>query len=149
MKASHRAYALLVLVFIVSFAYWIAGASALVGDLRLGQTRARLPFDFGFRMQAISGILPEAQQAGAHLGDRLLEFNERPFTGYRVMREAVSRAHPGSVIQAVIERPDGTRVPIAIRLAPQRLHPASVSEWILDIALQLAFPLRHFLLCAV
>jgi sigma-B regulation protein RsbU (phosphoserine phosphatase) len=57
------------------------------------------------------------------------------------MREAVSRAHPGSVIQAVIERPDGTRVPIAIRLAPQRLHPASVSEWILDIALQLAFPL--------
>jgi len=54
MKASHRAYALLILLFVLSF---------------------------GFRMQTIGGVAPKAVQAGAYPGDTLLEFNGRPFTG--------------------------------------------------------------------
>ena len=42
-------------------------------------------------MQIVTSALPEAQQAGAHYGDTLLEFDGRPFTGYRVMRDAVRR----------------------------------------------------------
>ncbi|MGA2132036.1 MAG: SpoIIE family protein phosphatase [Bryobacteraceae bacterium] len=141
MNSNRRAYALLILVFALSFGYWIGGAFGLAGSLRFGQLRARRPFDFGFRMQAVSGMMPEARDAGAHMGDRLLQFGGQPFAGYRVMRDTVRQAHPGDVIPALMARPDGTRLPIAIRLAAEREGPAPVSEWIRDIAVQLLFPL--------
>jgi phosphoserine phosphatase RsbU/P len=141
MKATHRAYASLILLFILSFAYWIGGAVDLYDDLRFGQERARLPFNFGFRMQVISSALPEARAAGAQYGDTLLEFNGHPFSGVGVMRNAVRVAHPGGVIPAVIRRQDGTVAPVAIELAPQRTAPAPASEWLRDAAIQLAFPL--------
>jgi hypothetical protein len=92
MNASKRAYALPILLFVLSFGYWIGGAVSVYDDLRYGQERARLPLGFGFRMQAIPSVWPEAAQAGAHLGDTLVEFNGRPFTGYHVMRDAVRGA---------------------------------------------------------
>jgi sigma-B regulation protein RsbU (phosphoserine phosphatase) len=58
-----------------------------------------------------------------------------------VVRDAVLDARPGSVVRAVIQRRDGTIVPIAISLAPQRAAAAPVSEWTRDIALELLFPL--------
>ncbi|MGA2588496.1 MAG: SpoIIE family protein phosphatase [Bryobacteraceae bacterium] len=141
MAARNRRYATLILLFLVAVAYWVGGAVSVIGDLRFGQAHARFPFAFGFRMQTISGILPEAKQAGAHLGDTLLEFDGRPFTGYQVMRDAVMNARPGSLIHATIRRHDGTIAPIDIRLAPQRYGPAPISEWLSSIALQLVIPL--------
>ena len=141
MKASHRAYALLILLFILSFGYWIGGATSLYDELRFGPERARRPFAFGFGIPAISGVTAEAAQAGAHPGDTLLEFNGRPFTAYGVLRDAVRNAHPGSLIPAVIRHPDGTAAPIAIRLAPERTAPAPISEWLRDLSLELVFPL--------
>jgi len=141
MKASHRAYALLILLSLVSFGSWMGGAAALYDTLRFGQERARLPFGFGFRMQVITFAQPEAKDAGAHFGDTLLEFDGRPFTGCQVMRDAVRGARPGSLMRAVIQRPDGTVAPVTIKLAAQRAVPAPISEWLRDIAIQLAFPL--------
>ena len=141
MKASERAYALLILLFIISFSYWLAGAASLYDSLRFGQERARLPLLFGFRLQIITSALPEARNAGAHYGDTLLEVNGRPFTGYRVLRDAVLDARPGTLMHAVIQRPDGTVAPVDIKLAPERLEPAPISEWLRDISLELVFPL--------
>ena len=140
MKASHRAYALLILLFLVSFGYWIGGAASLYDDLRFGQQRARLPFDPAYR-QLMPSVQPEAEKAGARPGDKLVEFNGRPFTGYDVMRDAVRKARPGTVMRAVIQHPDGKFVLIAITLAPQRTAAAPVSEWVRDIVLELLFPL--------
>jgi phosphoserine phosphatase RsbU/P len=75
-----------------------------------------------------------------------VEFNGRRFTGYGVMRDAVRGARPGSLMRAVIRRPDGTVAPIVIKLAAERLAPARISEWLRDIAIQLAFPLFCLLL---
>jgi len=146
MKASHRAYALLILLFVLSFAYWIAGAATLYDELRFGPERARMPLVFGFRLQDITSALPEARDAGAHYGDTLVEFNGRRFTGYGVMRDAVRGARPGSLMRGVIRRQDGTVAPIVIKLAAERLAPARISEWLRDIAIQLAFPLFCLLL---
>jgi len=140
MPAGNRRYAALIVLLVVSVSYWVGSAWRVIGELSFGQTQARLPFDVGLRMRAIS-IEPEGVAAGAHLGDLLREFDGQPFTGYRVMRDAVRGARPGSVMRAVIQRPDGAVVPIAIRLAPVREHPATISEWLRDVALQLVFPL--------
>src|SRR5580692_5985517 len=141
MKASLHPYALLVLLFILSFAYWIGGAASVYDDLRFGAQHARLPFEFGLRMQTISGDTPEARAAGAQIGDTLLQFDGRPFSSVGVMRRAVRHARPGSLIPAVIERQDKTDVPIVIRLAAERTAPAPISEWLRDFAIQLFFPL--------
>jgi sigma-B regulation protein RsbU (phosphoserine phosphatase) len=141
MTAGHRAYAPLILLFILSFGYWIGGASILYDDLHYGPERARLPFVFGFRLQTITSALPEAREAGARYGDTLLQVDGRPFTGYDVIREAVRGARPGSLMRAVIQRRDGTVAPIAIKLAAARSQPAPISEWLRDVALQLVFPL--------
>jgi phosphoserine phosphatase RsbU/P len=146
MKTSHRAYALLILLFVLSIGYWIGGAANLYDELQFGAGRARLPFSFGFRMQTISSALPEATEAGAHFGDVLLQFDGRPFTGIDVMREAVRNAHPGSLIPAVIRRQDGPVAPIVVKLAARRAAAATASEWLRDIGVQLVFPLFCLLL---
>jgi sigma-B regulation protein RsbU (phosphoserine phosphatase) len=140
MRASQRAYALLILLFLLSFGYWIGGAASLYDDLRFGQHRARPPFGLEYRRMTPS-VQPEAERAGAHTGDKLLEFNGRRVTGFEVVREGVRDARPGSVVPAAIQRPDGTIVAIAITLAPQRASAAPVSEWLRDIVLEIVFPL--------
>ncbi|HXM39761.1 MAG TPA: S1C family serine protease [Bryobacteraceae bacterium] len=126
MGASQRAYALLILLFLLSFGYWSGGAVSLYKDLRFGRQRARPPFDLAYR-QTTASVAPEAERAGAHRGDKLLEFNGRPVTGYHVVRDGVIDTRPGSVVRAVIQRPDGTIVPIGITLAPQRAAAAPFS----------------------
>jgi sigma-B regulation protein RsbU (phosphoserine phosphatase) len=140
MRVRNTSYALLILLLLLSFAFWIGGAFSVIDDLRFGQVHARAPFDFGFRMPVISSVRSEAKRAGVHVGDSLLEFDGRPFTGYRVIRDD-RNAHPGSLIHTVIQRPDGTTAPIVIHLAAQRSEPAPISEWLRRIALELAFPL--------
>jgi phosphoserine phosphatase RsbU/P len=140
MRAGNSRYALLTILLVLSFAYWIGGAVSVIGDLRFGQMHTRAPFDFGSRIPVISGIQPEAERAGARVGDSLLEYDGRPFTGYRIIRDE-PHAHPGSLIHAVIQHRDGTTAPIVIRLAAQRSEPAPVSEWLRRVALELAFPL--------
>ncbi len=129
------------LLFVLSFSYWTGGALSLYDELRHGSERARMPLNFGFRMQHISGLTPEAIAAEAHFGDTLLEIDGRPFTGVSVLRDAVRKARPGSVLHAIIRRPDGTVATVDIQLAPERAVPTPLSEWLRDIALQLAFPL--------
>ena len=146
MKSSNRAYALLFLLFVLSFGYWIGGAASVYDDLKSGPERARMPFEFGFRLQTIGGSLPEARAAGAQYGDTLVEFDGRPFTAVGVVRDAVLKARPGSVVPAEVRRPDGTSAHIVIRLAAVRTAPATASEWLRDVTIELAFPLFCLLL---
>jgi sigma-B regulation protein RsbU (phosphoserine phosphatase) len=140
MKTSNRASVLLILLFVLSFAYWIAGAASVYDELRFGPQRARLPFDFGLG-RVVTTAQPEALQAGTHLGDTLLELNGQPFSSVGVMRDAVLNARPGTLMPAVTQHRDGTAAHIAIKLAPERTAPAPASEWLRDIAIKLIFPL--------
>ena len=58
-----------------------------------------------------------------------------------MLRDAVLDARPGTLMYAVIRRPDGTVAPVEIKLAPERLGPPPISEWLRDISLELVFPL--------
>ncbi len=141
MKVTQRAYALLALLFAISFVYWMGGAASLYDSLRYGAEHARLPFEFAIGRPAITAVQPEAKEAGAHIGDQLLRFNGVPFTRMGVLRDAVRGARPGSVVAAVVARPDGTAAQVAIKLAAERPAPAPVSEWLRDMGMQLLFPL--------
>ena len=67
MRVGNTRYALLILLLLLSFAYWIGGAISVIDDLRFAQVHARAPFDFGFRLPVISSIRAEAKQAGVPL----------------------------------------------------------------------------------
>lgn len=141
MEASHRAYALLTLLFLLSFGYWIGGAGSLYDNLRFGPQRARQPFDFGIRPAQIDNAEREALDAGGGPGDVLVEFNGRPFSSYAVMRDALRHARPGSSLPVRVRHPNGTTATVSIRLVAERPGPAPLSEWLRDISIQLAFPL--------
>ena len=145
-KAHNRAYAVLVFLLLLSGANWFDGAIAAVDQLRHGQERVRLPLEFGFRMQVVSGITREAFQAGVRIGDTLLEFDGQPFTGLDVMRHSIRQARPGAVVPIRIRRAaGGEEATLAIRLAPEIAEPAGISAWFRTLAIQVLFPL--FCLC--
>ena len=141
MMRSYRNYAALVALFAIAVVYQIGSSITVINSLRFGTERAREPMEFGFRMRAISGISPETTAAGIHYLDVLLEVAGQPFTGERVLWRAVSRSRPGDLLPVVVRRPDGTLIRTSIKLAPKREAPPTFAQWLVTIAIQVAFPL--------
>ncbi len=145
MAQRYRNYALLLAVFAVTAACQIGSSVTVINNLRFGTERAREPMEFGFRMRAVSGIQPEATKAGIHWGDVLEEVDGQPFTSESVLRRAVSRLHPGESLPVVVRRPDGRPLRTSIKLAPDREAPPTLAQWLVTLAIEIAFPL--FCLC--
>jgi sigma-B regulation protein RsbU (phosphoserine phosphatase) len=108
--------------------------------LLTGTVDAREPFEFGYRLNAISGVLPEAAAAGVHRFDVLEEVEGKPFTGTRVLDRAVDPRRAGDTLSVVVRRPDGTRVPATIRLAAIRDTPPSLNSWVVTLAVNILLP---------
>jgi sigma-B regulation protein RsbU (phosphoserine phosphatase) len=138
-------YALLLVLLTISAVYQVGNAVALVDDLRHATQRARTPLDFGIRMRVISGITPEAVQAGIHWGDTLEAVDGRPFTGFGVLLDAVERSHPGDLLPVQVRRPDGTVLTASIRLAAQHSAPPTLAEWMGAVGFSIVLPV--FCLC--
>jgi phosphoserine phosphatase RsbU/P len=145
MGQRYRDYALLLAVFAVTAGCQIGSSVAVINNLRFATERAREPMEFGFRMRAVSGIQPEATKAGIHWGDLLEKVGGQPFTGENVLRRAVSRLRPGDLLPVVVRRPDGAPLRTSIKLAPDREAPPTLAQWLVTLALEIAFPL--FCLC--
>ncbi len=130
------------LIFACAFAavYQAGFSVASINVLRNGTTEARSPMQFGFRLEAISDAMPEAELAGVHWGDKLLEVDGRPFTGELVLAQAVGNRRAGELLPVVVARPNGTRHSASIRLAPIRSEKPSLSSWLISLAIQIVLP---------
>ena len=131
---------LLGIVFVAATLYQVGFSVASINALRHGATAARSPLLFGFRLQAISGVEPEARAAGVHWGDVLEQIDGNPFTGTLVLDRILARKRAGDSINVIVRRPDGSHFPTAIRLAPIRNQPASLFSWIVSLAVQILLP---------
>jgi sigma-B regulation protein RsbU (phosphoserine phosphatase) len=131
---------LLVAVFAFA-AFYQAGYSYAILDLmRFGTVDAREPFEFGYRLNVISGVYPEAAAAGIHFLDVLEQVDGQPFTGTRVLERVADARRAGDILAVVVRRPDGSRLATRIRLAAIRSTPPPLDSWFIVIAVDILLP---------
>jgi sigma-B regulation protein RsbU (phosphoserine phosphatase) len=58
-----------------------------------------------------------------------------------VLDRAICNKHAGEMLNVLVRRPNGTQFSTAIRLAPIRNTPASLSSWIITLAIQFLLPI--------
>ncbi len=110
---------MLALVAIAVATYYVASVAASMREI-YGDRVAEAPTSHGYRLSTISGVTPEATEAGIQFGDRLIAINGRPFTGNNVYLEELRNAHAGDSIALTIQpRGSGTaQRTVTLRLAP-------------------------------
>jgi len=140
MTPRRRNYAVLAALFSMAILCAIGSSVAIINDLRFGTTRPRQPMQFGFRMRAISGLEPEAQDAGIHWGDVLEEVSGHAFTGENVLRREISNLHAGYSLPVVVRQPGGNLFRASIALRPERDAPPTVTEWLIAVAIKIVLP---------
>jgi len=120
-------YIVLALVAAASLAYYLASASAALEEV-YGDRVARPPTFHGYRLDAVSGMSPDAAKAGIRLGDRVLAINGRPFTGYNVYIEELRRSRAGGLLDLTIQPANPTPAGQPPRTVSVRLEPVYASR---------------------
>lgn len=127
---SHRnlaPYVALALFAFISMGYYVAGVVALYQEWFHPTRYARVPFDINDDTQTLNSVETEAQKAGISRGDILRALNGQPFTGdYQLLRE-IRRRHPGDMLTATVQMPNGAVKTVPIRLAPREGPPWDAS----------------------
>ncbi len=136
-----QARRLLTVVFALAALYQAGSSAASIDVLRHGATEARTPMLFGFRLDEVSGVLPEGEAAGVKLRDVLEQVDGKPFSGELVLDQILGQKRPGDILHCVLRHPDGTRFTADIHLAPIRDKPASLAAWLLTLAIELFLPI--------
>ncbi len=132
---------LLAIVFVLAVVYQAGFSVGSIDELRHSTTAARTPLLFGYRLDEVSGALPEARAAGVFNGDVLESVEGRPFTGALVLNDqSVGKLRAGDTLHVVVRRPNGTRLAASIRLAPVRTAPASLAIWIVTMTIEIVLP---------
>ena len=124
MRRARIQLVMLALVAIASATYY---AASVVGTMReiYGDRVAQAPTTHGYRLNVVSGLTPEASEAGIQYGDRILAINGHPFTGNNVYLEELRKSHAGDSLALTIQpqssaaaaTPPPSRT-VAVRLAP-------------------------------
>ena len=135
-----QARRLLAFVFILAALYQAGSSAASIDVLRHGTTQARAPMLFGFRLEEVSGVLPEAESAGVKRADVLEQVDGEPFSGELVLDRIIGRKNVGDSTHCVLRRQDGTRFAAKIKLAPIRPTPASLAAWIVTPVIETLLP---------
>ena len=171
MRSPRLQYILLALVAAVSLTCYFSSVVFSVQST-YDPTFPRKPMTFGFRRNMVSGNMPESWKAGVRWGDQVTAINGRPFTGYDIYLQELSKAKAGDPLAVTfIPRPasenarktlnpgdsnfpghleltqDGSRRTVAIRLVP--VTPQTPGFWGLLVPLyflNIVFPLGGFLL---
>jgi phosphoserine phosphatase RsbU/P len=122
-----RARIQLVMLALVAAASATYYAASVVGTIReiYGDRVAQAPTTHGYRLNVVSGLSPEASEAGIQNGDRILAINGHPFTGNNVYLEELRKAHAGDSLALTIQ-PQGSAAAatpppprtVEVRLAP-------------------------------
>ncbi len=138
-RASQSAYRVLIVLFSLAFLYQAGVSWAHIDELRLGNTFPRWPFLFGFRMNVISGMTPEAQAAGLKNFDPVLKLDGKEFYGERVLDDVLKNKRAGDTIQVVAQRPGQPPFTTLVKLAPDIPNP-TWRDWMFVLAIVFVLP---------
>jgi len=154
-RAARLQYALLALVIFFALTHFYLGAANSFDNLANGTLRARSPFFQGTIGHAVRLTIPEAMEAGRrpgdtavtvtlamseaeaaglHVGDAVVDVNHRPFTGGVVLLDELRHSRPGQLMSLTILRPDYSQATISFPLAPERPSVAPVWAWVIQSA---------------
>ncbi len=139
-RVSGGAYRFLVALFVFSLVYQAGVSWANIHDLLYSQSVVRQPFQFGFRMNAISGMTAEATAAGLKMFDPVMQIDGQPFHGQNQLVEILQQKRPGDKLQVEAQRPNQQPFTTSIALAPERPRPANWKEWLVTLAVTLVLP---------
>ncbi len=147
MRSARPQLVLLALVAACSLTYYAASVSAALFAV-YGDRVPRNPTFHGLKLQTVTGMHPEAEQAGVHLGDVVTAIDGRPFTGYTVLLEELKHSHAGGQMRLNIQSPGAASShTVSIRLAPVYPSRPGTLELISQVYfLNILFPLACLLL---
>jgi phosphoserine phosphatase RsbU/P len=105
MRSPRLQYILLALVAAVSLNCYINSALESIREA-YDPTLPRKPMTFGFHRNMVSGNTPESFKAGVRRGDVVTAINGRPFSGYDIYLQELSKAKSGDPLTVTfIPRP--------------------------------------------
>ena len=151
-KSARLQYVLLAIVTLFALTHFYMGTVTAFDTLAHSDSRARYPFflgSFGHPIKlttaeaveahrqpgdtaiTVTLAMPEAIQAGLHVGDAVLSVNQRPFTGNRILLDQLRHSRPGQLMALTILRPDQSEATIHLTLAREQGRPP-IWVWILQ-----------------
>jgi sigma-B regulation protein RsbU (phosphoserine phosphatase) len=132
---------LLLVLFIISVVYQAGFSVGALNLLRDSRQIAREPLTFGFRLETVSGVTPEATAAGIKPGDVLRRVDGQRFTADIQIDHRIEKLKPGNPLQLDLTRPDGSAYSAVVTLAPVREHPTSFKAWAVELLIEFAMPI--------
>jgi sigma-B regulation protein RsbU (phosphoserine phosphatase) len=105
MRTPRLQYILLALVAAVSLTCYMSSVVESVHET-YDPAFPRMPMNFGFHLNMVSGNMPESWKAGVRWGDLVTAINGRPFSGYDIYLQELSKAKSGDPLTVTfIPRP--------------------------------------------
>ncbi len=132
-------YAGLAAVLLVALTYQALAAWHVLRLTGHAHTIARQPLAHS-TAGVIQSVGREAQEAGISPGDRIESVAHQPFTGARVLRDALSASEPGRLLEVGLRTRDGRSTTAGIRLAPVLPERPSVRTWLFAITSHILVP---------
>src|SRR5437660_6840565 len=109
-------YACVLLLALIAFPFQGFYSRHVVDFYHSPQLRARAPLQYT-PWKIVQNASEESRKAGLKAGDEILSINGRPFTGDAVFHDAVTREHPGDLMEVMARHPGGRIVRARIQLA--------------------------------
>ncbi len=138
-------YACVALLALVAFVFQGLYSRHVVGFYDSPQLRARAPFQYT-PWKIIQNSGEESRKTGLKAGDEILSINGRPFTGDAVFHDAVTRAHPGDLMEVIARHPGGSIFQSKIRLVAFSTVPYRFQDWLFGVIALLFVPAVALLL---
>ena len=95
---------------------------------------------FGFRLDQVNGVLPEASAAGIEYSDTLESVEGHSFSGVLLLHHLLDQRRARDLLHVVVRKPNGIHLSTAIKLAPNRAEPPSLGAWITTLAIIILLP---------
>jgi sigma-B regulation protein RsbU (phosphoserine phosphatase) len=138
-------YAALALFFLIVAAYRALDFNERLGDLLYGQVHVREPFDIDLPEFTLSGVNPEAAEAGLRMGDLVRRIDGQSVRGLIAdLWVPLRQARAGDLLRVDVWRPGTPEDAVqtaSVRLRPLRDGPASLADWAGFVVVGVGLPL--------
>jgi phosphoserine phosphatase RsbU/P len=150
MKKQYLYYSFLVALFVIATTYQARYSYGQIKYL-LGQSQGmQLPVATERFSPTIIFVTAEAEQSGAHKGDRLLAVGGQPYTGRHLLLDAYYGSKPGDPIAVRIRHKESEQLPaeqeLTLHFAPFTHRDPGIGGWIFTLVLNIATPFFCLLL---
>ncbi|HWP45028.1 MAG TPA: hypothetical protein VNO14_17430 [Blastocatellia bacterium] len=149
MKREYLYYVLLVVLFVLASVYQVRFSYSEEQSLKRSSEQIRWPLNTGRFSATVSGVAPEAEQAGLRVGDVLLEVNSRPYTGREVLYDAYHDTRPGDVLRVKVrhQQAEGAAAEEELQIRVQPVTDfATIGNWVYVLVLYVLMPVICMLL---